>query len=69
MEENTCKLQDLIIQVKLRNKVKFKAGAELSGKVNIANIEVNEEHIDDSHVIHLHLAIKKQACESAPVKP
>lgn len=68
MEENTCKLQDLIVQIRTKNKVKFKAGADLSGNVNIANIEVNEEHSDESHLISFQIELKKQWCTRIPEK-
>lgn len=67
--ENTCELKDLIVQIRTKNKVKFKAGAELSSQVSIANIEVTEEHSDESHLINLQIELKKEWCDQSPTKP
>ena len=67
--QNTCKLQDLIVQIRTKNKVKFKAGADLSTQVSIANVEVIEEQSDERHLINLQIELKKEWCDQAPVKP
>lgn len=69
MEENECKIQDLIVQVRTKNKVKFKAGADLSTQVSIVNVEVTEEHSDERHFINLQIELKKEWCDQVPVKP
>ena len=38
-----CIKNDLILNVKQKNVTRFKAGAELSGKVNIMDVTVNED--------------------------
>ena len=63
MEENECKIQDLIVQVRTKNKVKFKAGADLSGQVNIVNVDFNEEVNDKEQILNLKLHLKREKCE------
>jgi len=59
MESKDCKYQshDLQIHVKTRNKVKFKAGAELSGQVNIVQASFEEENTDNSHQYRFNLRL------------
>lgn len=61
--KNDCYQSDLIINLKTRNKVKFKAGAELSGQVNIVNVDFNEEVNDKEHTLDLKLHLKREECE------
>ena len=69
MEENncaeSCKKSDLIVNVKARNIGRFKAGAELSGKVNIMNVEVNEEIGDDFQDLEIRLHLSTEVCADA----
>lgn len=61
MMEMDCKkqTQDLQINVRTRNKVKFKAGAELSGQVNIVQASFVEENTDDAHEYQFALRLCK----------
>ena len=61
--KNDCYQSDLIINLKTRNKVKFKAGAELSGQVNIVNVDYNEEVTDKEHLLDLKLHLNRKGCE------
>ncbi|PHR42921.1 MAG: hypothetical protein COA32_16980 [Fluviicola sp.] len=61
--KNDCYQSDLIINLKTRNKVKFKAGAELSGQVNIVNVDFNEEVNDKEQILDLKLHLKRKECE------
>jgi|TARA_B100000508_G_scaffold138542_1_gene134859 hypothetical protein len=66
-QENNCGQSDLIINLKTRNKVKFKAGAELSGQVNIVDIEYNDHHTEDEQIIDLKLHLKRNFCSDKEV--
>ena len=59
--EKDCKnkSQDLQINVRTRNKVKFKAGAELSGQVNIIQASFEEENTYDAHQYHFTMRLCK----------
>ena len=57
-----CQKSDLIVNVKARNVGRFKAGAELSGKVNIMNVEVIEEIGDNHQDLQIKLHLSSEAC-------
>ena len=61
----SCKKSDLIVNVKARNIGRFKAGAELSGKVNIMSVEVNEEIGDDFQDLEIRLHLSSEVCADA----
>ena len=61
----SCKKNDLIVNVKARNIGRFKAGAELSGKVNIMNVEVNEEIGEDFQDLEIRLHLSSEVCAEA----
>ena len=61
----SCKKNDLIVNVKARNIGRFKAGAELSGKVNIMNVEVNEEIGGDFQDLEIRLHLSSEVCAEA----
>ena len=63
--ESNCKKDDLLLIVKRRNISRFKAGAELSGKVNIMNVEVNEEIGEDFQEMEIRLHLSSEACAKA----
>jgi hypothetical protein len=60
--KESCQKSDLIVNVKARNVGRFKAGAELSGKVNIMNVEVIEEIGDNHQDLHIKLHLSSEAC-------
>ena len=57
-----CKKSDLIINVTKRDVRRFKAGAELSGKVNIMNVVVNEEVGENFEQLEIKLHLSSEAC-------
>lgn len=61
----SCQKNDLIVNVKTRNIGRFKAGAELSGKVNIMNVEVNEEIGEDFQDLEIRLHLSSELCTDA----
>ncbi|AEA45016.1 hypothetical protein [Fluviicola taffensis] len=52
--KNRVPKDDLVLQVKIRKRPRFKAGAELSSAVNLT-VEVNETEERDSNVMELKL--------------
>jgi hypothetical protein len=50
---------DLSLQVKMKKRPRFKAGAELSGAVNLT-VEVNETEEYDSNVMEMNLHIQSE---------
>jgi hypothetical protein len=57
-----CKKSDLIINVTKRDVRRFKAGAELSGKVNIMNVEFNEEIGENFEQLEIKLHLSSEMC-------
>jgi len=66
--ENCKDKSDVTIQLRTKNKVKFKAGADLSGNVNIANVNVIQEQTDEQDVFELHLSLNQKQCEDDGAK-
>jgi hypothetical protein len=62
-----CKKSDLIVNVRKKDVRRFKAGAELSGKVNIMDVDVIEEVNDTSELIEVKIKLSTESCEAAPI--
>ncbi len=62
-----CKKSDLIVNVRKKDVRRFKAGAELSGKVNIMDVDVIEEVNETSELIEVKIKLSSESCEAAPV--
>jgi hypothetical protein len=60
-----CIKNDLILNVKKKNVARFKAGAELSGKVNIMDVSVNEDLTDTHEILEVALVLTSKYCEQA----
>lgn len=58
-----CQNNDLIVNVKV-TRPRFKAGAELSGKVNIMDVVVNEEIGENFQEIEIKLRLTTETCVS-----
>jgi hypothetical protein len=57
-----CKKSDLIINVTKKNVRRFKAGAELSGNVNIMNVVFNEEIGENFEQLEIKLHLSSEIC-------
>lgn len=57
MENTNCKNEQLNVTIRASRNVRFKAGSDLSTKVNRIVVDVNEDLSDDQHnlVISIHL--------------
>lgn len=63
--ESNCKKDDLLLIVKRRNISRFKGGADLSGKVNIMNVEVIDEVGEDFQEMEIRMHLSSEACAKA----
>lgn len=67
--ENTktesCQKNDLFLQVKTSRRPRFKAGAELSGKVNRMNVEVNEVICEEAEDLEIRIHLTSEVCTIA----
>lgn len=66
MQTERCKKDDLIVNVRSSRRPRFKAGSELSGKVNIVEVDFNEEVNDTSEMLEVKIKLSSESCESAP---
>ena len=58
-----CTKNDLILNIKKKDVRRFKAGAELSGKVNIMDISVHEDETDTHEILEVSLVLTNKQCE------
>jgi hypothetical protein len=63
----TCFNEDLNIEVKASRPTRFKAGAELSGKVNKIGIEVDQNSTVESDIITFKMVLSSEFCEKSKV--
>lgn len=59
--------EDLEVQVKINKPTRFKAGAELSGKVNRVGVQVNEDLIENKEVFELKMVISREAMVNSTI--
>ena len=60
--DKTSLNSDLIVNVKATRRPRFKAGAELSGKVNIMDVVVNEEFGENFEEMEIKLRLTSETC-------
>lgn len=65
-ENQTCVSDNLEVQISTKNVVRFKAGAELSGKVNKVAVDVSEEVDETSETFGIKIMISRSACTYNP---
>ena len=58
-----CIKNDLILNIKKKDVRRFKAGAELSGKVNIMDVSVFEDETDTHKILEVSLVLTNKQCE------
>ena len=61
-DNKKCTTDELEVQVKASAPRRFKAGAELSGKVNRISVEVNEDQTDEMETIEVKLVLSRESC-------
>ena len=58
----TCQTNDLMVNVKATRRPRFKAGAELSGAVNIMDVNVDQEIGEDFEKIEIKIRLTTETC-------
>jgi nucleoid DNA-binding protein len=66
MKKN-CKSSDWNIKLRAKKKPRFKPGSELSEKVNIMNVEINEENDDLQESKSIHMKLEKESKEQLAI--
>lgn len=62
MENTTCKDDELELTIRTKRKVRFKAGADLSGKMNRVAVDLSEEMEDDQHITVISIELNFKDC-------
>jgi hypothetical protein len=62
MENATCKNEQLELTIRTKRKVRFKAGADLSGKVNRVAVEVHEDAQDNHQSMEIKIHLFSEVC-------
>jgi len=62
MENSTCKSDQLEIKIRALRNVRFKAGSELSSKVNRVVVDVNEDSSEDQHFTEISIQLFSEDC-------
>jgi len=61
MENATCKNDQLELTIRTK-RVRFKAGADLSGKVNRVAVEVHEDEQEGHHITEIRIQLFSEDC-------
>jgi hypothetical protein len=67
LKPNVNVTEDLEVQVKINKPTRFKAGSELSGKVNRVGVQVNEDLIENKEVFELKMVISREAMVNSTI--
>lgn len=62
MQNNQCTKSDLTVQLKASRKPRFKAGSDLSSRVNLVAIDFNEEIDETSENVELEIRLSSETC-------
>lgn len=68
MQTEKCNKSDLTIQLKATRKPRFKAGSDLSSKVNLVKVDFNEELTEEMELIEVKLTLSNQRCTETPTE-
>ena len=62
---NNCFNDDLKIELKASKRPRFKAGADLSSKVNLMGVEVNQETTEEVETIEVKFVLSSEIYEKS----
>jgi nucleoid DNA-binding protein len=65
--KKVCSLNDWKLKLRAKRKPRFKPGSELSDKVNIMNVEINEENDDLQESKSIHMKLEKESKEQLAI--
>lgn len=68
MQTEKCTKSDLTVQVRASRKPRFKAGSDLSSKVNRVAVDFNEELGEDMELVEVKLTLSNQRCTETPTE-
>ncbi|MFZ9029294.1 MAG: hypothetical protein ACO2Z9_09790 [Crocinitomicaceae bacterium] len=62
MRNENCTKSDLIVNVKTKRAPRFKAGSDLSNRVNHLDVDLNEELTDEHELVEVKLTLSSEWC-------
>lgn len=62
MENTTCKSDQLDLMIRTKRKVRFKAGSDLSDKVNRVAVEVHEDAQNEQQITEISIHLFAEDC-------
>lgn len=62
MENTTCKNDQLKVNIRTSRPARFKAGADLSSKVNRVSVDMNEVTQDDQQITEISIQLFSENC-------
>lgn len=62
MENANCKKEQLELVIRSKRKVRFKAGAELSGAENRVAVDMSEDMENDQHISVISIQLNFEDC-------
>lgn len=65
MDQEKCTKSNLEVSVRSMRKPRFKAGADLSSKVNRIAVDFNEELTDEHELVEITLVLSNTQCEAS----
>lgn len=64
MRNENCTKSDLIVNVKTKRAPRFKAGSDLSNRVNHPDVDLHEELTDEHELVEVKLTLSSEWCPS-----
>ena len=62
MENTNCKKEQLNVTIRASRNVRFKAGSDLSTKVNRVVVDVNEDSSEDQQIMEISIHLFSEDC-------
>lgn len=59
-----CAKSDLIVNIRTKSPARFKAGSDLSSKVNLVDVDFNEELTETTEIVELKIRLSSESCDS-----
>lgn len=64
MIKENCTQSDLLVNVKAKRSPRFKAGSDLSNRVNFLDVDVHEELTEDHELLEVKLTLSSKQCST-----
>ena len=68
MIKENCTNSELQVSVKARKPPRFKAGSDLSSRVNRVDVDFNEEQHEDHDLIEVKITLSEESCAASEIE-